>query len=88
VKLRTVDTDVIVIGISMFEMITDLQKMWIDFGTGENRQFFAIHELNNNLGQDKAKTLAFFHLQDATKCPFLATAEKLKLGIPGITFLR
>jgi len=61
VKLRTVDTDVIVIGLSLFEMITDLQELWIDFGTGKNRRFYAIHELYHNLGADKAKALAFFY---------------------------
>ena len=45
--------------------------LWIDFGTGKNRQFYAIHELNHNLGADKAKALAFsMHLQDAIKCLF------------------
>ena len=37
------------------------QELWIDFGTGKNRQFFAIHELKNKLGPEKAKALVFFH---------------------------
>ena len=38
-----------------------LDELWIDFGVGRNRRFYPVHSLYHQLGQDKAKSLRFFH---------------------------
>ena len=37
-KLRTVDTDVVVIGCALYDEIDGLQKLWMDFGVDKSRQ--------------------------------------------------
>ena len=60
--LKTVDTDVVTLAISLFnEMGDGLDELWIDFGVGRNRRFYPVHSLYHQLGQDKAKALRFFH---------------------------
>ena len=60
VKIRTVDTDVVVIAVSTFHRLC-IDHLWIDFGTGKNRKLYAIHNIHSQLGQDKAEALLFFH---------------------------
>ena len=59
-KIRTVDTDVVVLAISTFHRLC-IDYLWIDFGTGKNRKLYAIHKIHSQLGQDKAEALLFFH---------------------------
>ena len=33
--IRTVDTDIICIAVSAFEQLTDIEKLWIAFGSGK-----------------------------------------------------
>ena len=45
VKIRTVDTDVVVLAVSTFHCLcTD--HLWIDFGNGNNRKLYAIHNIH------------------------------------------
>ena len=60
--VRTVDTDVLVIAVSVFARLQgQLEELWIDFGTGKHRRFVPIHIVFGNLGQSKALALPFFH---------------------------
>ena len=61
VKIRTVDTDVVVIAICLFGRIAGLEELWIDFGVGKNRRFYPIHEIIATLGEMKCRALIFFH---------------------------
>ena len=60
IKIRTVDTDVVVIAIVLFPRI-NLNKLWIQFGTGTNKVFYPVHLICNNPGSEKCKALLFFH---------------------------
>jgi len=60
--VRTVDTDVLVIAVSVFARLKDqLEELWIDFGTGKHRQLVPIHVVFSNLGKSKALGLPFFY---------------------------
>lgn len=62
ITVRTVDTDVLVIAVSVFARLKEqLEELWIDFGTGKHRQFIPIHVIFSNLGKSKALGLPFFH---------------------------
>ena len=50
VSLKTVDTDVVVIAISLFHKL-DLEELWIKFCTGVTLEQLAIHEYAENLGE-------------------------------------
>ena len=62
ITIRTVDTDVLVIAISVFARLhCQLEELWIDFGTGKHRQFFPIHLIVSDIGRSKALGIPFFH---------------------------
>ena len=44
VMIRTVDTDMFLLSISLYDDL-DLEQIWIDFGSGEQRCFLPIHEM-------------------------------------------
>lgn len=60
VMLRTVDTDVVVISISVFHKL-NLETLWIAFGVGKNFHYIAVHEIVKDLGPRKSQALSFFH---------------------------
>ena len=60
ITIKTVDTDVLIVSISIFHKLKDhLEELWIDFGIGKNRRFFSVHQIYQHLGEEKA--LPFFH---------------------------
>ena len=64
IKLRTVDTDVIVILLSFMPQFIELDrnvKIWVDFGTGDFRRIISIHTAFVTLGEEISLALPFFH---------------------------
>ena len=58
---RAADTDVLVLSRLAFTHLTDkVHQLWIDFGTGNKRKFFAIDKIYENIGADKAQVITFF----------------------------
>ena len=57
VMIRTVDTDLVILVISMFEDL-GLEQLWLDFGSGKQRMFLPIHEMH--LEEIKRLGLCFF----------------------------
>ena len=79
ITVRTVDTDVLVIAVSVFARLKDqLEELWIDFGTGKHRQFIPIHSIFINLGESKALGLPFFHA--FTGCDQVSYFSKVSKG--------
>lgn len=63
-EVRTVDSDVIVIFVANFFKLSsesDLQDMFILFGTGKSLQRFSVKTICNELGESKSKGLAALH---------------------------
>ena len=58
--IKTVDTDVLVLAIALFPKL-NLKELWIDFRTGQNKFYYPVHIICQNLGQDQAEGLLFFH---------------------------
>ena len=58
--IRTVDTDVMIIAISMFQHL-GISELWIAFGTGKNFRYVPIHDIVKKLGPTKARSLIAFH---------------------------
>ena len=42
--IRTVDTDVFLLSISLYDDL-NLEQLWIDFGSGKQRCFLPIHDM-------------------------------------------
>jgi len=61
IKIRTVDTDVVVIGICLYGSIAGVEELWIDFGVGKNRRYYPIQDITATFDELKCKALDFFH---------------------------
>ena len=63
IKLRTVDTDVIVIMLAFMPQFLELNKnvcIWADFGTGDHRRLISINDSYDELGDSICLGLLFF----------------------------
>jgi len=60
--VKTVDTDVVVIAISCFDQL-QINKLWIEFGVGENMCHIPVHDIISSLPQSKmmCASLPLFH---------------------------
>lgn len=58
--IRTVDTDVVIIATAAFSLLTNIEELWIAFGTGKHYRYIPIHQYVVVLGA-KASALPYFH---------------------------
>ena len=66
INVKTNDKDILVIGLDIFDIFETLQsmalqQMWLKFGQGKRLWWIGIHDLYNNIDQEKAKDMLFFH---------------------------
>jgi len=61
IPIRTVDTDVVVLAVSLAQELQPEDKLWLAFGTGERFRYLAAHEIAAGLGREKAHALPMFH---------------------------
>ena len=52
IKVVAVDTDVIVIAIGIYDLLS-VSELWIEFGTGGDRCWYSINIYANLLGREK-----------------------------------
>lgn len=60
IMIRTIDTDVVVLAISIFHIV-DVDELWLSFGTGKHFRYLAIHEIASKLGKERCIALPLFH---------------------------
>ena len=58
--VRTVDTDVVVIAIAMFEKI-NADELWLSFGKGSHFRYIPVHELVHRMDPRNCAVLPVFH---------------------------
>ena len=58
--IRTVDTDVVILAITVFNQI-NLNELWLAFGTKAHFRYIPIHEVVNEMDPIVIKTLPVFH---------------------------
>ena len=54
VVIRTVDTDVVVLAVSMAQHLQPADELWAAFGSGKGFRYLAAHEVSTGLGPEKA----------------------------------
>ncbi len=59
VSIRTVDTDVVVIALAMFQSLT-VEELWVEFGTGKNKRWLPIHDYSTNITDSIRSGLLFW----------------------------
>ena len=58
VKIITVDTNVIILAITLFSSL-NIEELWIEFGSGQNRRWYPIHEIVNSIGRQCCEGILF-----------------------------
>ena len=61
IKVRTADTDVIVILVGVFFKIQSCIDLWIAFGVGKNFRFYSVNLICTNIGEAMSLLLPVFH---------------------------
>ena len=77
--IKTVDSVVTVISVTIFNQLQGVNDLWIKFGRGKTLQYIPICEIVNSLGKVSSKAVLFLHALsgcDATS----AVAGKVKLS--------
>ena len=59
IVVKTVDTDVVVLAISLFQSL-QIEELWVEFGVGKQLRWLPIHEYVTNLGESVCKGLRFW----------------------------
>ena len=62
IVIRTTDSDVLVIAVSVVQHIKDLCELWIVFGCGSNLRYIPAHTIARQLGNARASALPVFHV--------------------------
>ena len=76
--IRTTDTDVVVLAISVVEKIK-VEELWVAFGTGKHFRYIAAHATASSLVADKSRALPAFHaLTGCDTVSFFGWKGKLK----------
>lgn len=60
IMIITVDTDLVVIGLSVFSKLK-VEELWIQLGTGINRKWIPIHAYGSQLGENVCRALPFWY---------------------------
>ena len=60
IMIKTVDTDVVVLGVTMFESL-NLTELWVEFGTGKHHRYIPIHKIVDTIGFNTAAAMLAFH---------------------------
>lgn len=60
IMIRTIDTDVVVLALSIFPWIA-ADELWVAFGVGKHFRYLPIHDIATKLGIDRCKALPLFH---------------------------
>ena len=61
ILVKTVDSDVVVIAISLCHHICNLHELWVEFGKGKDLKYIPVHRIASNLGVMSASILPVFH---------------------------
>ncbi|CAC5379469.1 unnamed protein product [Mytilus coruscus] len=84
INIKTVDTDVIVIAISVFKD-TEADEIWIAFATGKHFRYIPIHDIAQSLGPLQSRIIPIFHAFTGCDTVFSFEDEERKQhGIHGM----
>ena len=54
-----------------------VEEVSVEFGTGKNKKYISIHEIVQSLGEDRCKSLPFFHaFTSCDEASFFASCKK------------
>ena len=59
ISIRTVDTDVVVIAVALFNALT-VDELWVEFGVGKNKRWLPVHAYSANMREGVCSGLLFW----------------------------
>ena len=59
--IQTIDTDVVVLAVSVTHSLVSECELWLAFGTGKYFCYLSAHKITNALGPEKSRALPMFH---------------------------
>ena len=59
--IKTVDSDVIVIAVTVFDKLNGVNELWIEYGKGKTLKYIPIHEIARSMGDLSSRAISFFH---------------------------
>lgn len=76
--VRGADTDIVVLAVALASKLTELNTLWIAFGTGKTFRYIPAHIYAEQLGNLKATALPMFHALTGcdTTCDFHGIGKK------------
>ncbi|KAK3725326.1 hypothetical protein QZH41_002764 [Actinostola sp. cb2023] len=78
IMIRTVDTDVFVLAVSLMQRIPQ-KEVWLAFGMGKHFRYYPVHEISRSLGPQKSLVLPVFRaLTGCDTVSFFAGKKPLK----------
>ena len=75
----TVDTDVIVLAVTLACTLNEDAEVWVSFGTGKTFHCLAAPEIARALGPEKAQALPMFHA--LTGCDTVSSSKRTALAV-------
>ena len=90
ISIRTVDTDIVEKAVSLFQEV-NIDKLWMEFGTGRRKQWLPVHSYATKLGENTCDGLRFWYAFTGcdTASSFCNREKKVSWKIwksyPGIT---
>ena len=61
ILIRTIDTDVVVLAVSVAHALQSRNELWLAFETGKSFRYFEAYKIAAGLGTEKALALPMFH---------------------------
>ena len=62
ILIKTVDSDVVTIAISVFHKLPMSNELWIELGTGKSLKFIPVHEIAAKIGKVTSHAFLLFHV--------------------------
>lgn len=80
IKIRSNDTDVVVLAVSSFHTI-QAERLWVSYGTGKTLKYLPIHDIAPSLSKEEADALPLFHA--ITGCDTVSFFVAVEKGLHG-----
>ena len=81
ILIKTVDSDVVTIAISMFHKLSMLNELWIKFGTRKSLKFIPVHEIAAKMEKVSSQAFLFFHALSGCDTTSLISEKGKKIDL-------
>ena len=85
IMIKTPDSDVVSIGVALYQKLRKLRELCIEYGRGKALKFIPIHHIANTLGPSMSKVILFFRsISSCDESSSVQVKGKSHFLMPGI----